>query len=300
MAFAPTPLALESRAPTRGLATGLVRLWHLLSLDAPTVAALWAWGMARAVKVHLPWSAPLLLALGTWLLYIGDRILDGLNDRKHGTKLRNRHYFYIRHRRAFLAAGASGAALLIWLIATRMTPAAFHEDLILFTLALIYFGLIHLCGPAIERWFPKEMAVGLVFASATAVPAWSRLNGHRLPLVPLVAIFAALCWMNCAAIEKWESLRDTSTNHRPPPHRTTRWVQQAFQPAAGAVAMLAVCGATLAVSFGLSLQMTALYTACVLSELVLAGLDRGHLSAGQLRIAADAALLTPLLLLLIP
>lgn len=289
MALAPTPLALENRAPAAGLAANCAQLWHLFSLDAPTVAALWAWGMAGAFHVRLPWSAPLLLALGTWLLYIADRILDGVGSRRFHAGLRDRHYFYMRHRRGFLVAGACGALLLVWLIATRMTAAAFHEDLVLFALALVYFGLIHLCGPAVEHWFPKEMAVGVVFASATAVPAWSRLAGHRLQLLPLVILFATLCWMNCAAIEKWE----TESGHA---HATTQWLQQRLQPVAVLIATLAILGAIVAALLRLPPRTTTLYAACATSALLLAGLDRADLSATQLRIAADAVLLTPLLL----
>src|SRR5271156_21025 len=38
----------------------LAEWWHLLSLDAPTVAALWSWFFARAMHLHLPLIPPLL------------------------------------------------------------------------------------------------------------------------------------------------------------------------------------------------------------------------------------------------
>ena len=53
-----------------------LRYWHLLSLDAPTVAGLWCWAFGRAVRLHLSPRLPVALALGTWLFYVADRLLD--------------------------------------------------------------------------------------------------------------------------------------------------------------------------------------------------------------------------------
>lgn len=78
-----------------------VRLWHLLSLDAPTVAAAWSLGFAKAAGVRLPAWVPLLLALVTWVVYIGDRLLDARTalrtEQVH--QLRQRHLFHWQHRR---------------------------------------------------------------------------------------------------------------------------------------------------------------------------------------------------------
>lgn len=53
-----------------------VKLWHLSSLDAPTVAVVWSLGFGWAAGVRLPFWVPVLIALGTWAVYIGDRLLD--------------------------------------------------------------------------------------------------------------------------------------------------------------------------------------------------------------------------------
>ncbi len=50
--------------------------WHLLSLDAPTVAVLWAWSFDRAVGCPTPSVRSPCSALGTWLIYVADRLLD--------------------------------------------------------------------------------------------------------------------------------------------------------------------------------------------------------------------------------
>jgi hypothetical protein len=56
------PLELLDRrldAPT------LFRLWHLSSLDAPAVAAVWSLGLAQAAGVQLPEWVPVLQFLVT-------------------------------------------------------------------------------------------------------------------------------------------------------------------------------------------------------------------------------------------
>jgi hypothetical protein len=267
--------------------------WHLLSLDAPTVAALWSLSMALAVHVHLPRTAPLLLALGTWLVYVCDRILDGMGGSI--SRMQQRHYFYARWRRVFLAASVPATVLLLWMVAHSMTTTARREDIALFLVAVLYFSLIHLKGPAIERWLPKELTVGAVFACATAVPAWSRLAAPQRPLLAsIIFVFAALCWLNCVAIQKWEHSQDEET----PTHPSTQWAQRQFLPLCCIVAILALLAAT-----ALPLTMALLLIACALTAVLFFALDllskKLPFTTLQLRAAADAALLTPLLFLAI-
>jgi hypothetical protein len=268
------------------------------------VAALWSWCIARAAHIQLPWSAPLLLALGTWVVYVADRILDGLRGRA-ASQLRERHFFYARHRRQSLITGAIVSLILIWLVATRMNTAARLEDVALFGVALAYFCLIHLCGPLleslcefrIERWFPKEVAVGAVFAAAVAVPAWSRLGGQRASLIAVVTLFALLCWLNCIAIEKWE--RSPRPGAHPSatmiPHTTTCWAQRHLPFVSCGIALLSAIACARSILSAAPVAMTVLYLACMISAVLFLAFDRSRLRSFQLRIAADAALLTPLL-----
>ncbi len=264
------------------------------------MAALWAWSIARAVRVQLPWSALLLLALGTWLVYVADRILDGLRFESHG-KLRERHFFYARHRGKAVVAGAAVSLVLLWLIASRMNATARREDTALFGVALAYFCLVHLCRPGIEQWFAKEAAVGVVFAAAVAVPAWSRLQGHRTALIPVVTLFAMLCWLNCIAIEKWErqprdKVRVLTTGLS---HATTRLAQRHLSLVSCGIALLAAIACVRSELSAGPAAMAALYLACMISAGLFPAFDRSRLSSVQLRIAADAILLTPLLVVVL-
>jgi hypothetical protein len=285
----------------------LPQWWHLLSLDAPTVAALWSWSIAAALHVRLPLSALLLLAMGTWLVYVADRILDGVLMASPAT-LRERHFFYARHRGTFLVATVPVGLLLLWLIVTRMNPAARREDIFVFGIALLYFCIVHVHGPAAERWLPKELSVGVVFAAATAVPAWSRLPASesfpgRTLLTIAVLFFAVLCWLNCAAIEKWEREHDIATLEAgsQAPHRTTLWAQRHFQELCLGISIAAALIAVWAWLIGETVRVPSLFLVCALTAAGFAALDRWQaserVSAFYLRVAADAVMLTPLLLI---
>lgn len=268
--------------------------WHLLSLDAPTLAVLWASALGRAARVRPAPSALAVLGIGAWLLYVGDRLLDGRPSVRH-PHLRERHFFHARHRRALLAAGAVAVPLLLWLIFAVMPSAARRDDTVIFVVAMVYFAIVHLRAPRTRRGYPRELTVSLVFAAATAAPAWSQSSAAHPALPGPALLFAALCCVNCIAIEHWE---------RPAPDRRFSLISVM---AAGVIAASGalLLHAVLADSAELPLALAALASA-----LLLLLLDQhrlfAHRSPGMLpmpsqlamRIAADAALLTPLLLLL--
>jgi hypothetical protein len=272
----------------------------LLSLDAPTITALWSYFFARTTGIRLPWHALLILAIGTWLIYITDRILDGFR-KSPNVLLHRRHHFHAQHRRAFLAAALIAGGILISLIVNRMSANARTEDTVLFLIALLYLFIVHRPGNGYQAWLPKELAVGAVFAAATAVPAWSRLTEGRTQLLPGILVFATLCWLNCAAIERWESgptpLSNGATKPPATSHVTTRWAADRLEVVALIVAAISLflwIGTRIAV-----LTTAPIYLAAFLAAFCFAVMDRHRerFSTLHLRIAADAILLTPLLLL---
>jgi hypothetical protein len=269
---------------------GVFVFWHLLSLDAPTVAMLWAWAFARAVHVRGPSSAIAVLGIGTWLIYVADRLLDSLT-RAPRTALRERHRFHAQHRRAFLVASCVAGPAILWLIAAHLAPAARREDAAIFAAFLIYFVFVHLIGSR----FPRSLAVGILFAAGCAVPACSQINAIPVTWRLAVVLFAALCWLNCAAIHVWEQAGLRS--------RPSRIPAMAVCVALAAAALIA--GATsLRDSGTLRLAVSILASALLLLAL---HLDRRRLARGSddakretlgLRVLADAALLTPTLFFL--
>jgi hypothetical protein len=159
----------------------LAQWWHLLSLDAPTVAAIWSWFFVYAMHLHLSFIQALLLPVGTWLLYVADRILDGLRS---GEILRERHHFHARHRTTFLLVSAFLIIPLAWMVATHMRPEALRDDVWVGFFALLYLFVVHRMA---ARRLPKELAVALIFAFGSI--AWASKSGKganstRLPAGP--------------------------------------------------------------------------------------------------------------------
>jgi hypothetical protein len=314
----------------------LLRLWHVLSLDAPTVAALWCWTLACAVHIHLPIAAPFMLALGTWLFYVADRLLDGMvADRlldgmlaPEPARLRERHLFHRRHRPAFLVGIVCGSIALATLVVRRMPGFVVRAYMVLGVCALLYLLLVHNRGlRTLSRLFPKELAVGVIFACATISPTWERLRrtAPAPPAAPLLLLplFAALCTLNCIAIEIWESAPDPTascgnsacglnyagcgrlpsaspaSDPQAPLHPLTRVFGRHLTVASLLLAGAAAMGAGFLRIYLHNGVATGVALALSLSALLFALLDhrRSVLTPRALRIAADAVLLTPLLLL---
>jgi hypothetical protein len=270
----------------------LLRYWHLLSLDAPTVAALWCWAFGRAARIRLePWL-PAALALGTWLFYVADRLLDARLSPE--ATLKERHRFHDRHRRWFLAMAAPVAVALAILVA-RMPPSLISAYCVLGALSLLYLGLVHLPARAPGRslrYFPKEFAIALLFAAASALPGWDAawhsaagMPRHH-PLLILCPLFVVLCWLNCVAIEDWEQHQTGNQHHA---GNRIRWL-----------AGFAIAASCLSV-FGLaSPPARCLAVAAALSAVLFLVLDQSPVQPGGRRIAADIVLLTPLFLVVGP
>jgi len=308
-AAAPNPAASLVFAAPRALA-----FWHLASLDAPTVAIVWSLAFAWAGRVQLPMWVPLLLALVTWSVYVIDRLLDASAGIREPSShiLRERHIFHWRHRRMLLpmAIGSACAALVIILV--FMPPITRARDSVLAAAALAYFSGVHSgCG----AWkFPfrwprsfarKEFFVAVLFTAGCALPAWHQPHMLAAPSraawafwIPAAA-FAALAWLNCTCIQRWES----SGASRGAPLASANRMPHSRRPAMVFIAgLLLACASLLVALAGASHhpRSAALLAAGCLSSLLLAILDRTRhrFSPLALRATADLVLLTPLALLL--
>jgi hypothetical protein len=282
---------IEATASARLLPRSQLRVaplvyWHLLSLDAPTVAAVWTWWIARSFGVSLPWRVPAAMFTAVWMLYATDRLLDA--RRSAPEDLEARHLFHREHRRWFLAGLALAAIALVPLLRGFRTTTLLL-DLALGGLLLAWFAAIHLLQPAGSRRLPKEFAVGAFFASALFVPTLARAPQPLWPALPAALLLALLCTLNCLHIFAWEHPRPIQ---RTAAHASTRVTLRVLRPLT-----LAVVAAGLAVM----LWQPALWPlpgSIALAALLLLALDRlhPHLEATMLRAAADLVLLTPVLL----
>ncbi len=248
------------------------RLWlwpNLLSLDAPIVALLWQILFARCFHARLDPLPSVLLVLAVWLIYAADRTIDAWT----GAGARPRHEFYRRHWKALLPLWILGLCAGFALAWTQLTRELFLSGFALGCAVLLYFGLLHL--GVFQK--TKEAAVALLFALGATLSAWS--NVRTAADIEAIFLFSCLCWINCVAIEHWESKDNTG------------W---SIAIAAGFVALAA---ASL-----LFVNRPVLGSALTVSALCFVMLDcaRRRFSDDALRVLADVALLSPLLLLPIP
>lgn len=303
---------MATAASTRVLTVrfrSLIEYWHLLSLDAPTVAALWACALCIASGTSIRCSSIIFLALGTWLLYASDRILDGMRE-ADVQRLRDRHYFHREHRKRFAIAAVVVCLLLLALAIGFLSRRALREFSMVLIAALGYFILVHRKDAGTVSWLPKEFAVGVVFAAAVGVPAWAQLPASSTRVLACCpALLAALFWLNCVAIESWES-RPTAISNKVSKAASgsdRRW-RSAVSPdrvvvlMSTAVALVAAFLVGTASRAGQASIFFPIYLSVMVSAAMLFQLDRMRyrFSLLRMRIAADAVLLTPLIFVILP
>jgi len=252
---------------------GALALWHLLSLDAPAVAALWTWFVARTLHVELPISVPIAMFLAVWLLYAADRLMDTMRE---DGELEARHRFHREHRFGFQVAMVLAGVALVPLMAA-MPAALLHRYAALGVLLVGWFGLIHLLPMSATLRLPKELIPGPFFAAAVFLPC-------RLPAISL--FFGLLCVQNCMYIYAWEHHGATRAAHG-----TTRLGVRMLTP----LTLLCIVGPLTLLSF--DREAAPIGIAIAGAAALLLGLDRvrGRVERTNLRAAADLVLLTPLL-----
>lgn len=314
IATKPAPTATKTLPRAAERTRPLPVWWHLLSLDAPTVAVVWCFFFGAIFRLHFSWVALPTLALGTWWVYVADRLLDGWRS-ADTTELRDRHWFYLRHRKLFLGALMMAAVLLGYLILLRVPRPVRTDDIFLCLVGCCYFLFVHASfSPkfAAPR-FSKELGVGFLFAVATATPAWARLRPMYGVRPTDVAIFAAavfsfgmVCWLNCVAIQTWE---DREASSEPMYAILCRNPKQEEVKQAGLTKLLGAHLMKFALAIGgMSLGLTVafwrsgfcpLFASVTISAALFAGLihSENRFNALSLRIAADLVLLTPLIFL---
>jgi hypothetical protein len=275
--------------------------WNILSLDAPMVAVAWALVFAKSAGVALPRVEIVVLACVVWLIYTVDRLLDGRwptrdDTGAFGSPLRQRHFFHRIHGQviAWVAAGVAAftAILAFAQIGQQVLKLAVPVGLIL----VLYMAWVHRGQGRVVMRLSKEAAVGVIFAAGVALPAWSRIAARRWEFLVLAALFAAVCALNCVAIEEWERVRDHEIGGR-------RGLA-ATDLGSGRFAIgLAACATLLAPVVHLRGEFSAIGAAIAVSALLILLLDfmRERISADALRVLVDVALLLPaLVILLIP
>lgn len=294
-----------TRAPRTFDAPVPLALWHMASLDAPTVAVLWTLGFAFAAGVHLPLWAPALVGLVTWVIYAGDRLLDARSAlaAMQPSRLRHRHRFHWRHRRLLTSLAVTSALAALGLVVIFVPAAARERGVALGLATIAYFSGVHTRrNPSSPlSWLPapgkildrlpfsqigNEVLVATIFTCGCMLAVWPRARLLPAPIWPLALVavfFMLLTWLNYHAIGRWEA-------GAPAEHITTFGV------------ILGVTGLALAASLRVGHLPAALMIASGGgSAFLLAVLNRNRsrLTPLALRASADLVLILPLPLLVL-
>ncbi|HEY1188915.1 MAG TPA: hypothetical protein VGE74_14770 [Gemmata sp.] len=175
-------------------------LWpNLLALDAVAVAVTWQVFFASVGGVAVPVASVVVLGLAVWAAYLADRALDA----RRGAAPAARHRIAGRYARVWVWATVLALVLAV-LVGLTLPRTYIRTGLAVSAVALGYFALVHvvrshrLLGRGV-----KEASVGLVFAAGAVLPLLA--EGHAAAeWLPGAFAFAALCWLNCLLISRWE------------------------------------------------------------------------------------------------
>jgi hypothetical protein len=284
----PAQLVREEKAETR------VPWWlypQVLSFDAPLVAVCWQWLLARSFHAGIAAATLTITGICVWMIYAVDHFLDV----RRGAAYSARHRFVQEHRRGFLLSLIgmfATAAVLVWQI-----PAAIRNaGMALTAVVTVYLLVVHLGGERVRRYWPKEVAIGLVFGAGSSLATWSGGSAWRRAW-PEILLFAALCTLNCAAVDCWEWRADRVLLRYP--HRITRWLARHFYGACLVVLVAALVAAVVAALVAQNHSGNPAACALAISSALLLAVAalRRRLSPDLARLLADAVLLTPLIFL---
>jgi len=265
----------------------------VLSLDAPAVALLWQWLLARVAGVNLGWPQGFVLGTSVWLAYAADRWIEGWRL-DPGQIQTQRHDFYQRWRwpLCFVWCAVLGADLAVAILG--LASREFTAGLLLL-LPVIAYLLSHQLVHRHHLWrVPKELCVALLLGGGVSVFLFARPGVTVRPLLGPLGLFTLLCFANCALISLWEQDVDEA-------HGQTSLVLQFRRGrrfARGLPWVLAL--AALAFAPAASGPVRTVLVCAVLSGGLLGLLDlaQSRLGPRPARVLADVALMTPLAVLL--
>jgi hypothetical protein len=271
-----------------------VWLWpNVLSLDAPALAIVWQLLFIKCVGAHF-FEPSLFALLGAtcWVIYAGDRILDGFQNPILPGET-PRHQFYRLNRRAIVPFIVLVSIATLWASIVYIPPLLLDKCLLLGSAVSLYLILVHVAPKRLQSYWPKELIVAALFAISVSLPAWTDISNHQVKILVPVLALTSLLWINAVAIECWEQALDLSEAHLQARPRITQLLGAHLALVAFIIAIACLL---VAFSPGSPASARPLYIAISASAILIGGLDsvRGDLSRDALRVLADATLLTPI------
>ncbi|MGJ8645104.1 MAG: UbiA family prenyltransferase [Luteolibacter sp.] len=273
----------------RSVASPLWLYPNLLGLDAPVVAVVWQWLFAKSFGINFPPIFHLILGLSAWCIYLADRIYDassGMNP-ENGT---DRMRFTSRHLRILLLVLVVATVVNVLLIVSHVPLHLIVSGLATASLLAVYYLIRLKCTSRIKSIIPREILCGMLFSLGCAITphAYDTANRHPLAFWIAVGSFGIVCSAACILISLWERDEDLAMNDN---SIATDHSKTGKSMALALPTLMLLC--IPAAIFG----NWHIYASVALSVLCLFLMLRfqEHLSKPQLRVLADAVLLSPLI-----
>ncbi len=144
-------------------------LWlHLLSLEAPLVAVAWAWGLAHFHHLSIMPGVLPGLGLCVWIVYVLDRLIDGVGQSKEG--LDRRHAFHLRWRWVLMILVVVASVWAGWLALWTVPSGLLWQCASLGVLMLLYLILFPAAGGGRFRWIVMPLTCLGTMCLAHALP----------------------------------------------------------------------------------------------------------------------------------
>lgn len=266
----------------------------VLSLDAPAVALLWQWLLAKAARITPGWPEAFVLGVSVWLAYAADRWIEGW--RLVPAQIRTqRHAFYQRWRWPMAAVWVLALAADLAVALHGLSSREFEAGLVLLAPVAAYL-LSHQLVHRHHAWrAPKEVCVAALFGGGVGVFLVSQPGAALPALAGPLALFVLLCFANCALISAWEREVDET-------HGQTSLSLQFRRGADFSRRLPWILAGLAAVLCFFTAGAARTASACgFASSLFLGILDRAEPRLGRqpARVLADVALFTPLAPLLL-
>ncbi len=145
---------------------------NLLSLDAPLVAVVWMWVLAKSMRVvYVESYAYWLVAAAVWSIYVLDRLLDMYRYQRNpnsGVVISKRHEYHWKYRKVLIPVVTAVVVYSIYAAFNIASEALLSAGVSGIALVAVYL-LVSKVEKGEVRYF-KNFVAGMTFAYGVAAP----------------------------------------------------------------------------------------------------------------------------------
>lgn len=189
------------------------RNWTIISMinawaiDIVVIALGWQLIFAKSMSIDLTWKQPLILALSTWLVYMGDRWLDV--ERMAIERIMSKRRLIIKHfrnpiRYSFIVVLIIDLSIALLYLSSRQ---------LLLGISILLGTILYVKFVSRARIFPipKEIIVSILFALGTFLFLINEGNTNTQLWISLILLILILM-TNASLIAFWEITLDIAEN----------------------------------------------------------------------------------------